>query len=130
SENTFFEDLRDERDIERELLRLSGSVARSLRQEGLSARTVTVKVRDPDFTTRQASHTLPDAIESDAAVFAVARGLLGELRARQRRPVRLLGVALSGLVEAEGPRQLALFEEAGVESERDRVLSRVRDDVR
>lgn len=131
TERTFHSDLHEDGELERELLRLAGSVAHALRSRHLRARTVTVKLRDPDFTTRQAGHTLPEAVESDAAVYATARALLDQLRARRRRPVRLLGVALSGLEDAEAPRQLGLFEEAGrTETERDRAISRVVDHLR
>jgi DNA polymerase-4 len=131
NERTFGEDLHTDEAVERQLVKLSGSAARTLRSKGLRARTVTVKIRDSDFTTRQASHTLPDAVESDAAVLSVARGLLRELRVRRRVGVRLLGVGLSGLVDADRPSQPGLFEEAvGSETVRDRTLSRVLDDLR
>jgi DNA polymerase-4 len=131
NERTFGEDLHTDAEVERQLVRLGGLVARTLRSKGLRARTVTVKIRDSDFKTRQASHTLPDAVESDAAVLSVARGLLRELRARRRAGVRLLGVGLSSLVDADRPSQLGLFEEAtGSETVRDRTLSRVLDDLR
>ncbi|MBW3534615.1 MAG: DNA polymerase IV [Gemmatimonadetes bacterium] len=131
SERTFARDLASDRELERQLARLVASAAGSLREQGLRARTVTVKLRDGDFTTRQAGHTLPDAVESDRAIFGVARGLLADLRRRRRTGARLLGVGLSGLVESDAPRQLALFEEAAqVESERDRALARVVDDLR
>lgn len=131
SERTFARDLDSDRDLERQLARLVASATGSLREQGLRARTVTVKLRDGDFTTRQAGHTLPDAVESDRAVFGVARGLLADLRRRRRTGARLLGVGLSGLVESDAPRQLALFEEAAqVETERDRALARVVDDLR
>jgi hypothetical protein len=45
--------------------------------------------------------------------------------------VRLLGVGVSSLVEAEGPPQLDLFEAGNpLEPERNRVVSRVLDDLR
>jgi DNA polymerase-4 len=131
SERTFFEDLARDEDLERRLLEIGTSVAAGLRGEGLSARTVTVKLRDYDFRTRSRSRTVPEPIESDAAILDVARGLLRELRAQRRVPSRLLGVALSGLADAARTRQLGLFEEpeAG-ESERDRTLSRTVDRLR
>jgi len=91
-----------------------------------------VKLRDADFITRQASRTLPDPVRSDRAVYAVARQLLARLREARRVPARLLGVALSqlGVADAEGQLSLLERESAGVETERDRTISRVIDEVR
>ena len=131
SERTFARDLHEDHTLERQLLRLCVSVTSALRDAEARTCSITVKVRDPDFTTRQSSHTLPDPVETEHAVYAVALPLLHELRRRQRAGVRLLGVALSGLVERDVPAQLGLF--AGVdevESDRDRALARVVDDLR
>jgi DNA polymerase-4 len=131
SERTFAADLDDDDRLDRELLRLVVSVTGVLRRKGLRARTVTVKLRDADFTTRQRSHTLPDPVESEAAVFQTTRELLAELRRRRRTGARLLGVGLSTLVERDAPDQLALFERAGrSETERERTLARTVDRVR
>ena len=132
AERTFFRDLASDDDLERRLLELAGSVAGTLRHKGLRARTITVKLRDADFTTRQHSRTLPEMVESDAAVFAVARSLFQELRAQRRSPARLLGVGLSGLSDQEEPQQLGLFEErtATDETERDRAVSRAVDKLK
>lgn len=132
AERTFSRDLEDDADLERLLLELVGSVAATLRRKGLRARTVTVKLRDADFTTRQHARSFPEPVESDAAVFEVARSLLQELRSRRRRPARLLGVGLSGLGGAEAPHQLALFDEAPAapERERDRAVSHAVDRLR
>lgn len=131
SERTFPRDLTTEPELEEALLRQVSSVARTLRHKGLRARTVTVKIRDGDFTTRQASRTLGEPVESDRAIYRVARGLLSDLRARRRAPCRLLGVGLSNLADQGDPPQLAIFEDERVaESERDRSLARAVDDVR
>jgi DNA polymerase-4 len=130
-EETFPRDLDDDAALERELLRLAARVSADLRGDGHEARTVTVKLRDHDFTTRQASRTLPQAITSDRAVFVVARELLARLRRARRAPARLLGVALSGLDEPAAS-QLALFEEAAaapVETERDRRIAGLLDAI-
>src|SRR2546429_4910036 len=42
---------------------LADRASADLRDLGLAARTVTVKLRDADFTTRQASRTLPERSE-------------------------------------------------------------------
>ncbi|MGH7537622.1 MAG: Y-family DNA polymerase [Gemmatimonadales bacterium] len=132
-DTTFPRDLETDDDLWRELLELADRATSDLRADGLVARTVTVKLRDADFTTRQASRTLPEPVLTDAAVYAVARELLARLRSARRVPARLIGVALSGLVRPGEAAQLALLEteSAGVpETERDRSLARTIDAVR
>lgn len=128
SERTFFRDLESDDDLERRLIELATSVGSTLRRKELRARTVTVKLRDHDFSTRQHSRTVPEAIESNAAIAEVARTLLAELRAERRVPARLLGVGLSGLTGQDDTRQLALFDDGSAgESDRDRDVSRAVD---
>jgi len=71
-------------------------------------------------------------VRSDRAVYAVARQLLARLREARRVPARLLGVALShlGVVDAAGQLSLLERESGGIETERDRTISRVIDEVR
>jgi DNA polymerase IV len=131
-DETFATDLNDDDALAARLLSLADRASADVRASGLVARTVTVKLRDADFTTRQASRTLTEAVRSDRAVYAVARELLARLRAARRVPARLLGVALSHLASADGEAQLSLLEPPAkrVESERDRAISRVIDQVR
>jgi len=133
-DETFAVDVRDDAELERRLLELADRASADLREEGLLARTVTVKIRDADFTTRQAGRTPPEPVCSDRAIYALARELLHRLRRARRVPARLLGVALSQFVRAEAAApQLSLLDAprpAGAESERDRVLARVLDEVR
>jgi DNA polymerase-4 len=130
SERTFFNDLDHDEDLERQLLELSRSVASTLRRKGFRARTITVKIRDHDFNTRQHSRTVPEAVESTAAIYEAARGLFAELRLLRRVPARLLGVGLTGLVGVDDGPQLGLFEEiGGAEREKDRSVSRAMDEL-
>src|SRR6266566_543463 len=132
-DETFSRDLSDDEALATELLRLADRASADLRDTGLVARTVTVKLRDADFTTRQASRTLPLPVQSDRVVYAVARELLGKLRADRRVPARLLGVSLSQLLPMDVKTQLSLFERAedvGPETERDRALARAMDELR
>jgi DNA polymerase-4 len=108
-EETYPRDLDAEADILREILALSHRVAARLRTEGYRARTVTLKLRLPSFSTLTRSRTLPAATDVGAEVFAVARELLLHLPAGRRR-FRLIGVAATGLVAA-GADQLALVRE-------------------
>lgn len=131
-DETFATDLDDDEALAARLLDLADRASADVRAGGLVARTVTVKLRDADFTTRQASRTLAAAVRSDRAVYAVARELLARLRTARRVPARLLGVALSHLAAADGEDQLSLLDTPAeqVESERDRAISRAIDDVR
>jgi DNA polymerase-4 len=131
SERTFSSDIDDDRALETELLRLASSVGAALRREDLRGRTVTVKIRDADFKTRTASHTLPEAVEADATLIALSRSLLAELRQKRSVGCRLLGVGVSSLVEGADPSQLDLFPGgSAAEAERDRTISRLVDDLK
>jgi len=127
-DETFATDLDDDDALAARLLSLADRASADVREAGLLARTVTVKLRDADFTARQASRTLRSAVQSDRVVYAIARELLTRLRAARRVPARLLGVALSQLVAAGGDGQLSLLQP--LETERDRVIARVIDEVR
>jgi DNA polymerase-4 len=94
-ERTFATDLHDDAAIDRELQRLALNVSADLRSKGRRARTITVKLRDADFTTRQASRTMPAAVAADSVICETARALTARLRRQRRTGVRLLGVALS-----------------------------------
>ena len=130
SERTFFADVDDDDELERRLLQLSCSVGGQLRGKDLRARTVTVKIRDHDFTTRQSGSTQPAGLESNRAIFALAASLLHNLRRRRRTPVRLLGVGVSNLVRQAPAEQLDFFGgQAAVETERDRTIARTVDRI-
>jgi DNA polymerase-4 len=131
AERTFHEDVDADAELQRRLLDLATSLAGTLRHKRFRAKTVTVKLRDFDFRTRQRGHTVPHPVESDTVIQGLARSLLADLRDARRVPVRLLGIGLGGLVPADAPQQLGLFSEpvAG-ETERERTLSRAVDEVR
>lgn len=130
-DETFARDLIEDEALLQELARLAGDAASELRSRDLRARTIAVKVRDADFTTRQARHTLANGVESDRAIYDVARDLMAKLRKARRGGVRLLGISLAGFTDRHGVEQLGLFGTGPtVETERDRTLSRVVDNVR
>lgn len=132
-DETFSEDIGDTVGLERELLRLATRAAFDLRSDDLAARTITVRIRDFDFRTRQASRTLPEPVISDRVIFATARELLAKLRRARRVRARLLGVVLSSLAPYESSSQMTLFagvQEAHSDTDRDRALARSVDAVR
>jgi DNA polymerase IV len=131
-DETFAEDIDEDRRLGTELIRLIDRAAGDLREAGFLARTVSVRLRDFDFTDRQASRTLDEPVLSDQAVLRVGRTLLAKLRKARGVPARLLGVQLSNLVREEGPAQLSLLAAADGkdESERERAVARVVDRLR
>jgi DNA polymerase-4 len=131
-EETFSRDIENDDDLHRELLRLVTRLAADLREHDLAARTVTVKLRDGDFKTRQASRTLPQPVISDRVILATARSLLARLRRDRRVRARLLGVALSALGVPDRAAQLSLFESPtpSLETARDRALAGAVDRLR
>lgn len=130
-EETFARDIEDDESLETELLSLAVRLGADLRAHGLRTRTVTVKLRDHDFRTRQTSRTIDEPIESDRALFQLARDLLTRLRAARRAPARLIGVAATGLVGGKSLAQIPLVEDTrSPETERDRTLARTADQLR
>jgi DNA polymerase-4 len=108
AEETFARDVEDPAVVRRELLRLCERTAGRLREAGLVGRTVSVKIRFADFTTITRSRTLRDPTDVAQEIFATARGLY-EALGLDRARLRLVGVRLEGLVEAEtAPRQMLL----------------------
>ena len=123
-ENTFPEDLISDDEIETDLVRLTARVCQDLRGDGLVARTITIKLRDHDFRTRQTARTLGEHVSTDRVIVPVALELLAKLRRERRCAARLIGIALSHLAPADRPQQLGLFgsfEEK--ETERDRKVA-------
>jgi DNA polymerase-4 len=107
TEHTFSEDIGDESAIDEVLVSMAAEVSRGLQTREISACTVTVKARYPDFTTVTRSHTLPTPTADAETIAACARQLIRATEAHART-VRLLGVGVSNLVTG-GVEQLALF---------------------
>ena len=109
AEETFATDVDDPAVIHRELLRLSERVAARLRSAGYAGRTVALKVRFADFTTITRSRTLREATDVGQEIYATARSLY-EALGLQRARIRLVGVRMEGLVDAETRTQQLLLD--------------------
>ncbi|NTI46659.1 DinB/UmuC family translesion DNA polymerase, partial [Rhizobium rhizogenes] len=96
AEDTFVEDIDDLERATAELKPLVEKVWRYCEAQGISGKTVTVKIKYSDFTqaTRSRTGTVPFANMAD--VFEAASGLLATVYPF-KRSVRLLGVTLSSL---------------------------------
>jgi DNA polymerase IV len=104
-EETFPRDVTDRERLHEELRRMALQVAERLAEAGQSARTVTTKVRYPDFSIRSRSTTLEAGTDDGERIGDFACELLD--RALNDRPgaLRLVGVGVSKL---ESHRQLVL----------------------
>ncbi len=131
SETTFPRDLRALEALERALLAQVVDAAGALRRKGLYARTITVKIRDADFRDRSRGRTLDEAVQTEKAIFGVAKELLRDLRGRSEVPARLIGVALTSLSGAgESAQGVLPGIVPPVEGERDRALALATDRLR
>lgn len=107
AEDTFERDVVEPAVLRGLLDTLAARVASRLRADGLSGRTVTVKVRAHDFSTLSRSATLRGPTDDVRVVSRVARRLLDEVDTTGG--VRLLGVGVTGLTDWT---QDDLFEDA------------------
>ncbi len=124
AENTFGRDTRDVRLLRATLLGQAERVAAELRAERLSGRTVTLKLRFADFRTVTRRDTTDTPTVDASAIFA--RAWAAFQRVERPQPIRLIGLAVSGLGKAVAPRQLPLF---GDPSRAER-LGRLTDELR
>jgi DNA polymerase-4 len=101
SEETFVRDTDDRRILRQSLRTQAEDVAQRLKARHLGARTVQVKLRYGDFTTLTRQFSVEEPITDAADIYRLACFLL----ARERlvnRPLRLLGLGVSGLGESIG----------------------------
>jgi len=107
-EHTFNEDTANLDQLTATLMRLSEMVGRRLRESGVYARTIQLKLRYKDFTTITRAHTLPVATQLDNEIFEQARQLFRK-NWRAGAAVRLLGVQASSL--ETGASQIELLDD-------------------
>jgi DNA polymerase-4 len=108
SERTLAADTRDGRLLKRYLLNQSGDVARQLRQAGLRAKTITIKIKDEDFKTATRRITIAVPTQSSETIYKHAARLLDEYKTTKK--IRLIGVGTSGFSSVTASVQLGLFD--------------------
>jgi DNA polymerase-4 len=104
-EETFERDVSDRSELHSELRRMATEVADHLRRSGLTARTVTTKLRYTDFSIRSRSTTLGAPTDDGRLIAELACRLLDRGLRDRPGPLRLAGVGVSGLSDF---RQLTL----------------------
>jgi len=98
-EETFARDIDDRERLHDEIRGMAESVAEHLRNRGQVARTVTTKLRYPDFSIRTRSTSLPMGTAEAARIGELACALLDRALRDRPGPLRLVGVGVSGLTE-------------------------------
>jgi DNA polymerase-4 len=95
-ETTFAADIDDPEILRSWLLELTEQVGRRLRRHELKGRTVQIKVRFDDFSTITRAQTLAAPTNITHTIWQSAAALLSERMPANRKPVRLLGVGVTG----------------------------------
>jgi DNA polymerase-4 len=107
AEDTFAVDIADLAEAKRELEPLVAKVWGRCEAHGMSAKTVTVKIRFADFQIITRSRTVPTVYADRDAVLAASEMLLEGAHPFQKK-VRLLGVTLSSFEQGEGTAEAQL----------------------
>ncbi len=107
-EETFAEDLLDMPVIKKELLALAVKVGKRLRRHRLTARTVVLKTKYYDFVQTTRSKTLATATADEKTLYQAGCALLAETMAG-RKPLRLLGITATNLLDSGQARPASLF---------------------
>jgi len=110
AETTFFDDLRDVESLLDRLWPLCERVSRQLKENGIAARTITLKLKTSDFRLRTRSRTPAQPVHLATDLFALAEPLLRKEATGQR--FRLIGIGTKDFapLEATAP---DLFDMAG-----------------
>jgi DNA polymerase-4 len=98
-EETFPQDVGDPERLHDELNRMAERLAEHLRARGHTARTVTTKLRYPDFAIRTRSTSLAVGTDDAGRIGELACALLDRALRDRPGPLRLVGVGVSGLEE-------------------------------
>ncbi len=123
-ETTFPEDIYDLETMLMVLLEQSAGVGFRIRSAGITARTVTIKLRTSTFKTITRGKTLPETVSEDSEIYKTAKDLF--LNQGGKPPWRLVGVQLSGF---EIGKQETLLQNTP-QIEKSKALTRTKDSLR
>lgn len=117
-EKTFNDDIVSMEQIQPILLEQCDVVATRMRRKGKKCTCISVTFRTLDFKNRSHQMKLGSATDVTDEVYANARKLFAEFWKGQ--PLRLIGVALTGLTE-DGFEQMSLFEDCAKKEQRQKL---------
>lgn len=123
-ETTFAEDIFDHETIKSVLMELSSGVGYRLRISGLTAKTISIKLRYRDLRTITRSLTALETINSDKDIYRAAVTLFEKNCGTP--PWRLVGIQASGFEQGS---QMSLFS-SNAENEKESRLTKTRDQLR
>jgi len=104
SENTFSRDTADRPTLRSVLREQAAELSTKLQRHGVAAQTVQVKVRYGDFSTLTRQFSVEEPVAGARDLYRLACWLLARHQL-VHRPLRLLGLGVSGLIE-DGGRQM------------------------
>ncbi|VAW81079.1 DNA polymerase IV [hydrothermal vent metagenome] len=134
NETTFSNDISDTSELRACLMSLVEQVSYRLREANIKGRTVSVKLRDPDFNTITRSKTCSKNIDSTDMIWNIALTLLLKEVPKKFKSLRLIGVGVSNFNQIPQSPQQALFNtETPEETNSNRkmpILDKVSDDIR
>lgn len=108
-QETFGEDISDFAQIERVAKRMVDELLPKVREDGKRVRTMTVKVRYPDFSQESHGRSLAAATDLETPFYPLVAPLLREAW-KKKRPLRLVSVRFSSV--DDGAEQLEMFAQA------------------
>ena len=108
-QETFRRDISEFAEVERVAKGMLDNLMAKVRADRTRVRTLTVKVRYPDFTHESHAHSLAAATDLEAPFYPLVGPLL-RAAWRKQRPLRLVSVRLSAV--DDGPAQLEMFAQA------------------
>ena len=126
-ETTLTEDTRDRDFLKKQLLVQSEDIGRQLREIGVKAKTVIIKIKHADFKLITRSRTLKTPTQSTGTIFNESVKLLNAYRSAGK--IRLIGVGASGFVSQNTPFQKSLFENNNVSNSDWDKVDRVVDEI-
>jgi DNA polymerase-4 len=122
AETTFDDDLSDRQTLLALLRHLSEKVSTRMKAAGIAGRTVTLKLKTPDFRSQTRAATLASPTAMAHRIFATGKTLL--LAEPDGRRYRLIGIGLSHL--EDGGDDPALFDEGARLTRAERAMDTIR----
>ncbi len=107
-ETTLMVDTKNKDQLKQILLNFSNDIANSLQKRNLSAKTLTIKMKEIDFTTKTRSKTSNVHFNKSEDIYIIAQEILDEILLKKK--LRLIGLSLSNLERGE-EKQLSFFQQ-------------------